>query len=145
MYVDFSDLLNVKKIVIDEDVWFKILSIGVMIFDIFMEKVCCGEDIYQFYLYFFFQEMGCEFIFIDWMKEYQVLVDNFNICKKCVLVWWFLEDIVVMQGESGYFYLLFEGNVNCVNLILNVGMIKMSNFCLEILQFIMLSYFYFYG
>lgn len=145
MHADFSDLLNAKKIATDEDARLKTLSIGATIPDMFMEKVRAGEDIYQFYPHSLFEESGREFTDIDWTKEYQTLADNPNIRKKRVSARRILEDIAVTQGESGYPYLLFEGHANRVNPIPNVGSIKMSNLCSEILQPTVPSYFHPYG
>jgi ribonucleoside-diphosphate reductase alpha chain len=145
MHADFSELLNAKKIATDEDARLKTLSIGATIPDIFMEKVRSGEDIYQFYPHSLFQETGREFTDIDWTREYQALVNNPNIRKKRVSARRVLEDIAVTQGESGYPYLLFEGHANRANPIPNVGSIKMSNLCSEILQPTIPSYFHPYG
>ena len=86
-----------------------------------------------------------EFSDIDWTREYAALADNPNIRKKRVSARRVLEEIAVTQGESGYPYLLFEGNANRANPIANVGSIKMSNLCSEILQPTLPSYFHAYG
>ncbi|ULH17471.1 class 1b ribonucleoside-diphosphate reductase subunit alpha (plasmid) [Deinococcus sp. KNUC1210] len=145
MHVDFLDTLSAKKIASDEDARLKTLSVGATIPDIFMEKVRSGEDIFQFYPHSLFQETGREFTSIDWTREYQTLADNPNIRKKRISARRILEEIAVTQGESGYPYLLFEGNANRVNPIPNVGSIKMSNLCSEILQPTTPSYFHAYG
>ncbi len=145
MHADFLDTLNAKKIASDEDARLKTLSVGATIPDIFMQKVRDGEDIYQFYPHSLFQETGREFTSIDWSKEYDTLADNANIRKKRVSARRILEEIAVTQGESGYPYLLFEGNANRANPIPNVGSIKMSNLCSEILQPTLPSYFHPYG
>lgn len=145
MHADFLDTLNAKKIATDEDSRLKTLSIGATISDVFMEKVRKGEDFYQFYPYSIFLETGKEFTSIDWSKEYEELADNPNIRKKLVSARRVLEEIAITQGESGYPYLLFEGNANLTNPIPNVGSIKMSNLCSEILQPTIPSYFNSYG
>lgn len=145
MHPDFSDTLNAKKIATDEDARLKTLSIGATIPDIFMQKVRDGEDIYQFYPHSLFEETGREFTSIDWTKEYETLAKNPNIRKKRVSARRVLEDIAIIQGESGYPYLLFEGNANRANPIMNVGSIKMSNLCSEILQPTLPSYYHPYG
>ncbi|ASN82828.1 class 1b ribonucleoside-diphosphate reductase subunit alpha [Deinococcus ficus] len=145
MHADFADLLNAKKIATDEDARLKTLSVGATIPDVFMDKVRAGEDIFQFYPHSVFQVTGREFTDIDWTREYQVLADHPGIRKKRVSARRVLEDIAVTQGESGYPYLLFEGNANRANPIPNVGTIKMSNLCSEILQPTTPSYFHPYG
>lgn len=145
MHADFLDTLNAKKIATDEDARLKTLSVGATIPDIFMQKVRDGEDIYQFYPHSLFQATGREFTSIDWTKEYDALADNPNIRKKRVSARRILEEIAITQGESGYPYLLFEGNANRANPIPNVGSIKMSNLCSEILQPTTPSYYHPYG
>ncbi|KQR22963.1 class 1b ribonucleoside-diphosphate reductase subunit alpha [Deinococcus sp. Leaf326] len=145
MHADFGDTLNAKKIATDEDARLKTLSVGATIPDVFLDKVRAGEDIFQFYPHSLWQETGREFTDIDWTREYQTLADNPNIRKKRVSARRILEDIAVTQGESGYPYLLFEGNANRANPIPNVGSIKMSNLCSEILQPTLPSYFHPYG
>ncbi|GAA5533325.1 class 1b ribonucleoside-diphosphate reductase subunit alpha [Deinococcus aluminii] len=145
MHADFLDLLNAKKIATDEDARLKTLSVGATIPDIFMEKVRSGEDICQFYPHSLWQETGLAFTDIDWTRDYQTLADNPRIRKKRVSARRVLEDIAITQGESGYPYLLFEGNANRANPIPNVGSIKMSNLCSEILQPTLPSTFHAYG
>ena len=145
MHADFGDLLNAKKIATDEDARLKTLSIGATIPDVFMEKVRAGEDIFQFYPHSVFQVTGREFTDIDWTREYETLAQHPEIRKKRVSARRVLEDIAITQGESGYPYLLFEGHANRANPIPNVGSIKMSNLCSEILQPTVPSYFHAYG
>ncbi|MPY67928.1 class 1b ribonucleoside-diphosphate reductase subunit alpha [Deinococcus sp. SDU3-2] len=145
MHADFLDTLNAKKIATDEDARLKTLSVGATIPDVFMEKVRAGEDIYQFYPHSLAQETGQDFTDIDWTRDYQALADNPRVRKKRVSARRVLEDIALTQGESGYPYLLFEGNANRANPIPNVGSIKMSNLCSEILQPTLPSTFHAYG
>lgn len=145
LHADFLDTLNAKKIATDEDSRLKTLSIGATIPDIFMQKVRRGEDVYQFYPHSIFLETGREFTDINWTDEYETLADNPRIRKKRVSARRVLEEIAITQGESGYPYLLFEGNANADNPIPNVGSIKMSNLCSEILQPTIPSYFHSYG
>lgn len=145
MHADFLDTLNAKKIATDEDARLKTLSVGATIPDVFLEKVRAGEDVFQFYPHSLWQETGRDFTDIDWTREYQALADNPRIRKKRVSARRVLEEIAITQGESGYPYLLFEGNANRVNPIPNVGSIKMSNLCSEILQPTLPSTFHAYG
>ena len=129
MHADFMDVLSSKKISADEDIRLKTLSVGAVIPDLFMQKVRDGEDIYQFYPHSVYQETGQEFSDIDWTKQYQELSENPNIRKKRISARKVLEEIAIVQGESGYPYLLFEGNANRHNPVSNIGNIKMSNLC----------------
>lgn len=134
MHPDFMDLLAGKKIGTDEDRRLKTLSICAVIPDVFIEAVRLDTDFYQIYPHSFFQATGREFTSIDWATEYEGLVANDNIRKKRLSARRVLEEIALTQGESGYPYLLFEGNANRRNPIPNVGSIKMTNLCSEILQ-----------
>ena len=145
MHPDFLSTLNAKKIATDEDSRLKTLSVGATIPDVFMEKVRAGEDYFQFYPHSLFQETGREFTSIDWSREYDELAANPRIRKQAVSARRVLEEIAVTQAESGYPYLLFEGNANRVNPVPNVGRIKMSNLCSEILQPTRPSTFHAYG
>ncbi|GGM16815.1 class 1b ribonucleoside-diphosphate reductase subunit alpha [Deinococcus aerophilus] len=145
MHADFLDTLSAKKIATDEDARLKTLSVGATIPDLFIEKVRAGEDVYQFYPHSLWQETGREFTDIDWTREYDALAGNPRIRKKRVPARRVLEEIAVTQGESGYPYLLFEGHANRANPIPNVGSIKMSNLCSEILQPTTPSSFHAYG
>ncbi len=145
MHADFLDTLSAKKIATDEDARLKTLSVGATLPDIFLEKVRAGEDIYQFFPHSLAQETGREFTDIDWTREYEALAANPRIRKQRVSARRILEEIAITQGESGYPYLLFEGNANRVNPIPNVGSIKMSNLCSEILQPTLPSTFHAYG
>ncbi|WP_221090383.1 class 1b ribonucleoside-diphosphate reductase subunit alpha [Deinococcus aquaedulcis] len=145
LHADFLDTLSAKKIATDEDARLKTLSVGATIPDIFMAKARAGEDIYQFYPHSLAQETGREFTDIDWTRDYEALAANPRLRKKRVSARRVLEEIAVTQGESGYPYLLFEGHANRANPIPNVGTIKMSNLCSEILQPTRPSTFYPYG
>ncbi|MGY2896542.1 class 1b ribonucleoside-diphosphate reductase subunit alpha [Deinococcus sp. UYEF24] len=145
MHADFLDTLSAKKIATDEDARLKTLSVGATIPDVFMQKVRAGEDIYQFFPHSLAKETGREFTDIDWTREYDALAANPRIRKQVVSARRVLEEIAITQSESGYPYLLFEGNANRVNPIPNVGSIKMSNLCSEILQPTLPSTFHAYG
>lgn len=134
MHPDIQELLASKKPAVDEDKRLKTLSVGVTIPDVFMTKLKNDEDIYQFYPNSLFKETGRMFTDINWTEEYEVLAANDNIRKKKVSARKIYEEIAITQGESGYPYLLYIDNANAKNPLKNVGTIKMSNLCSEILQ-----------
>ncbi len=134
LHPDFLDVLSAKKIASDEDARLKTLSVGATIPDIFIERVRDDAEICLFYPHSLFRETGRTFSSIDWSTEYRALADNPNIRKTRVRARKVLEQIAITQGESGYPYLLFEGNANRANPIPEVGRITMSNLCSEILQ-----------
>lgn len=124
---------------VDEKICIKMFLFGVVIFDIIFEFVKNNEDMYFFLLYDVECVYGVVFIEIFVMEKYCEMVEDVCIVKKKIKVCDFFQVIVEIQFESGYFYIMFEDMVNCVNLI--VGCILMSNFCLEILQVSELSKF----
>lgn len=145
LHPDFLDVLSAKKIATDEDARLKTLSLGATIPDVFMDKVRDDEEVCLFYPHSLYQETGRSFSNIDWSREYEALAENPNIRKTRVRARKVLEQIAITQGESGYPYLLFEGNANRANPIPEVGRITMSNLCSEILQPTQPSVFYPYG
>lgn len=54
-YVDIEDFLVIKKLNVDDDICVKILLMGVVIFDKFMELVRDNKDMWLFYLYIVFE------------------------------------------------------------------------------------------
>lgn len=145
LHPDFLDLLSAKKIATDEDARLKTLSVGAVVPDVFMDKVRSGEDIYQFYPHALFERTGRDFTSIDWSAEYEALAADPELRKVRVSARRVLEQIAITQGESGYPYLLFEGNANRANPVPAAGKITMSNLCSEILQPTRPSTFHGYG
>lgn len=107
------------------------LSLGVVIFDIIFELVKCNDDMYLFLFYDVEWVYGVLFVDILVIEKYYEMVDDVCICKIKIKVWEFFQMLVELQFEFGYFYIMFEDIVNCVNLI--DGKIMYSNLCLEIL------------
>lgn len=134
MHPDFQELLAGKKIATDEDVRLKTLSICAVVPDVFMRAVRDDRDIYQVYPRSFEKATGRIFTSIDWDAEYDEIVANPDIRKKKVSARALAQEIALTQGESGYPYLMFEGNSNRANPVPNVGSIKMTNICVEIQQ-----------
>lgn len=145
LHPDFLDVLNAKKIATDEDARLKTLSVGATVPDIFMQKVREDGEIYQFYPHSLYLETGRMFSEIDWNSDYDALAENPRIRKTRLRARRVLEQIAITQAESGYPYLLFEGNANRANPLPNVGAITMSNLCSEILQPTKPSRFHGYG
>lgn len=134
MHPDFLELLSGKKIATDEDARLKTLSICAVIPDVFMEAVREDRDIHQIYPHSLFKATGKKFTEIDWNNDYQSLIENPDIKTKKVSARKIMEEIALTAGESGYPYLLFQGNANAKNPIENVGDIHMTNLCSEIIQ-----------
>jgi len=133
-HADINDFLDTKKISADEDFRVKTLSIGVVIPDKFIEL--CREDrpMYTFYPYTVFKEYGQHLDDLDITKMYDELVENPNIRKDKIDPRKLLEKLAVMRYESGYPYIMFSDNVNRAHANGNLGRVKFSNLCSEILQ-----------
>jgi ribonucleoside-diphosphate reductase alpha chain len=133
-HADINDFLDTKKISADEDFRVKTLSIGVVIPDKFIEL--CREDrpMYTFYPYTVFKEYGQHLDDLDITKMYDELVENPNIRKDKIDPRKLLEKLAVMRYESGYPYIMFSDNVNRAHTNGNLGRVKFSNLCSEILQ-----------
>lgn len=133
-HADIEDFLNTKKLNADDDIRVKTLSMGVIIPDKFIELARQDKDMYLFYPRTVFEEYGIAFgdLAIEMDKWYDELVENPNVRKRKVNPRKLLEIIAQVQGESGYPYIMYSGNVNGNNPLNR--MIKFSNLCTEILQ-----------
>ena len=128
-HADIYDFLDTKRISADEDVRAKTLSIGVVIPDKFMELAAKGEKGFLFYPKNVFDEYGEHFDEMELTEMYDKLVENPNIHKKEFDPRSLMKDIGVSLLESGYPYVMFEGNVNRVHANNNVSRVKFSNLC----------------
>lgn len=133
-HADIEDFLNTKKLNADDDIRVKTLSMGVVIPDKFIELAKQDKDMYLFYPRTVFEEYGIPFgdLAINMDEWYDKLVENPNVRKRRVNPRKLLETIAQVQGESGYPYIMYSGNVNSNNPLNRV--IKFSNLCTEILQ-----------
>ena len=144
-HADIFDFLDTKKISADEDVRIKTLSIGVVIPDKFIELAREGKKVSLFFPHNLYLVTGQYLDEIDMDKEYDSLINNPKIRKKEVDARLLLEKIAITQIESGYPFIMFEGNVNKVHPLNNLGRVKFSNLCTEILQYSELSTYTNYG
>ncbi|MEH7521713.1 class 1b ribonucleoside-diphosphate reductase subunit alpha [Bacillus sp. JJ1503] len=144
-HADINDFLETKKINADEDFRVKTLSIGVVIPDKFIELARENKPAYVFYPYTVYKEYGEYLDEMDIDEMYDKLVDNPNIRKDKVNPRALLEKIAALRFESGYPYVMFDGNVNKAHALGNLGKVKFSNLCSEILQFSELSEYADYG
>lgn len=144
-HADIYDFLDTKKISADEDVRVKTLNIGVVIPDKFIELAREGKSAYLFYPKNLYDETGKHLDEIDFNTEYDKLVDNPRIRKERFDPRNLLERIAIVQLESGYPYIMFEGNVNKAHALDNLGKVTFSNLCSEILQYSEVSEYADYG
>ncbi|AMQ66722.1 ribonucleotide reductase large subunit [Bacillus phage Mgbh1] len=142
-HADIHDFLDTKKISGDEDFRVKTLSIGVVIPDKFIELARLDKPMYVFYPKTVYDEYGEYLDEMDLSVMYDHLVDNPNVRKDKINPRELLQKIATVRSESGYPFIMYSDNVNSVHT--NVGEVKFSNLCSEILQRSMLSTYTDYG
>ena len=131
---DINEFLDCKKINVDEKIRIKSLSIGVIVPDKFMELTKEDEICYTFNPHTVFLEYGQYLDEMDMNEMYEKLVDNPNVKKKKINARELLIKISQTQKESGYPYLFFKDNANKEHALKEIGNVKFSNLCTEIMQ-----------
>ncbi|WP_439197273.1 class 1b ribonucleoside-diphosphate reductase subunit alpha [Bacillus velezensis] len=144
-HADIHDFLDTKKISADEDVRVKTLSIGVVIPDKFIELARENRSAYVFYPHTVYKAYGKHLDEMDIGKMYDQLVDNPAVRKDKIDARKLLEKLAVLRSESGYPYIMFEGNVNAEHANSHVSKVKFSNLCSEVLQASQVSEYTDYG
>lgn len=137
---DIEEFLSTKKINADEKTRLQSLSIGVIVPDVFMRKVWTGEDYYIFEPFTVYKTFGIHMDDMDMNKWYDKLVHSTTVKKKKMNARKMFDLIAELQLESGYPYIMFVDNANKVHALKNIGMIKQSNLCTEIMQLQEVSY-----
>ena len=131
---DINEFLDCKKINVDEKIRIKSLSIGVIVPDKFMELAREDEICYTFNPHTVFLEYNQYLDEMDMNEMYEKLVDNPNVKKKKINARELLVKISQTQKESGYPYLFFKDNANKEHALKEIGDVKFSNLCTEIMQ-----------
>ncbi|HFK1543482.1 TPA: class 1b ribonucleoside-diphosphate reductase subunit alpha [Bacillus cereus] len=132
---DVMDLLDTKKINVDDNIRLKTLSVGLIMPDKFYELAEKNEPYFTFYPYSVFKEYGIHLDDMDMSVMYDELLNNPNVRKKQMMnPRKLLTEIAKTQIESGYPYLMNRDNVKKAHLLNDIGEVKMSNLCVEILQ-----------
>lgn len=131
---DIHEFLDSKKINVDEKIRIKTLSTGVIIPNKFMELAEKDEVCYVFYPHTVFLAYGQYLDEMNMDEMYEQLIDNPNVKKKKVNARELLVKIAQSQKESGYPYLFFKDNANKEHALKEIGDIKFSNLCTEIMQ-----------
>ena len=131
---DILEFLDTKKINVDEKIRIKSLSIGVIIPDKFMQLASEDLPCYTFYPHTVFREYGLYLDELDMDEWYDKLVANPNIKKKKINAREFLVKISQTQKESGYPYIFFKDNANREHALKEIGQVKFTNLCTEIMQ-----------
>lgn len=131
---DIEEFLSTKKIAGDEKSRLQTLSIGVVVPDKFIELAREGKDMYVFAPHTVFCEYGVHLDDMDIDAVYEELVANPNVRKRKIDPRGLLTNIARTQFESGYPYLMYKSNANKAHALKNIGQIKQSNLCQEIMQ-----------
>ncbi|WP_144472912.1 class 1b ribonucleoside-diphosphate reductase subunit alpha [Bacillus pumilus] len=132
---DILDLLNTKKINADESSRLKSLSIGVIIPSKLYELAEKGEDWFSFYPYSVYKKYGIHLDDMHMDEWYEKLLNDPDVRKKPMgSARAFFEEIGRTQIESGYPYILNRDIANKEHFLKDIGDIKMSNLCVEIIQ-----------
>ena len=131
---DIEEFLSTKKIAGDEKSRLQTLSIGVVVPDKFIELAREGKDMYVFAPHTVFCEYGVHLDDMDIDVVYDELVANPNVRKRKIDPRGLLTNIARTQFESGYPYLMYKSNANHAHALKNIGQVKQSNLCQEIMQ-----------
>lgn len=133
-HTDIEEFLDCKKINVDEKVRIKSLSIGVIVPDKFMQLAESDEACYLFYPHTVYKEYGKYLDELDMDEMYEELVTNPRVKKKKINARHLMVKVAQTQKESGYPYLFFKGNANRKHALRDIGNVKFSNLCTEIMQ-----------
>ena len=132
---DIENFISSKKPNADDKIRLATLSTGIIIPSIFFELMKRDKDIVLFSPYDIFKEYGKRMSEISITEMYYELLDNHNIRKvKRLNARKLYTEVKKAQFESGYPFEIFDDNVNEVHPLKNIGRVKMSNLCTEILQ-----------
>lgn len=132
---DIENFISAKKPNADDKIRLATLSTGIIIPNIFFELMKRDKDIVLFSPYDIFKEYSKRMSEISITEMYYELLDNPNIRKiKRLNARKLYTEVKKAQFESGYPFEIFDDNVNEVHPLKNIGRVKMSNLCTEILQ-----------
>lgn len=131
---DIEEFLDSKKVNVDEKIRIKSLSIGVIAPGKFMELVAEDKDMYVFAPLTVRQAFGVDLDEMDMEEMYDKLVEHPQVKKRKLDARQLLVRIAQVQKESGYPYLFFKDNANKDHALRQLGSVKFSNLCTEIMQ-----------
>ena len=131
---DIIEFLDTKKINSSEQSRLQTLSIGVIIPDKFLEFAIKNENYYTFGPKSVYDEYGIHLDDMDMEIWYDKLSNNKNIVKNLRDPREILNHMSKIQFESGYPYIMYRDNANKEHALKDIGSIKMTNLCTEIMQ-----------
>lgn len=133
---DIESFISSKKPNSDDKIRLATLSTGIILPDIFFELMRRDKDIVLFSPYDIEKEYGKRMSEISMTEMYYELLDNPNIRKiKRLNARKLYTEVKKAQFESGYPFEIFDDNVNDQHPLKEIGRVKMSNLCTEILQY----------
>lgn len=133
---DIESFISSKKPNADDKIRLATLSTGIILPDIFFELMRRDKDIVLFSSYDIYKGYGKRMSEISMTDMYYELLDNPNIRKlKRINARKLYTEVKKAQFESGYPFEIFDDNVNNAHALKNIGRVKMSNLCTEILQY----------
>ncbi|XID94570.1 class 1b ribonucleoside-diphosphate reductase subunit alpha [Paenibacillaceae bacterium WGS1546] len=134
-HADIENFISAKKPNADDKIRLATLSTGIIVPNIFFELMKRDKDMVLFSPYDIFKEYGRRMSEISMTEMYYELLDNPNIRKiKRINARKLYTEIKKAQFESGYPFEVFDDRVNEKHALRNIGRVKMSNLCTEILQ-----------
>lgn len=134
-HADIENFISSKKPNADDKIRLATLSTGIILPSIFFELMKRDKDIVLFSSYDIYKEYGKRMSEISISELYYELLDNPNIRKiKRINARKLYTEVKKAQFESGYPFEIFDDNVNDVHPLKQLGRVKMSNLCTEILQ-----------
>lgn len=134
-HADIENFISSKKPNADDKIRLATLSTGIIIPSIFFDLMKRDKDIVLFSPYDIFKVYGKRMSEISISEMYYELLDNPKIRKiKRLNARRLYTEVKKAQFESGYPFEIFDDNVNEVHPLKNIGRVKMSNLCTEILQ-----------
>ena len=133
-HADLPEFLDTKKVNADEGLRLATISTGVIVPSKFMELARANKPFFMFYPHNVYKVYGKTLDDINLDEMYDDMVANPKIRKREASARDILNQIAKMQLQSGYPYLVFKDNANKVHPLKNIGEIKQSNLCVEIMQ-----------
>lgn len=134
-HADIENFISAKKPNADEKIRLATLSTGIIVPNIFFELMKKDKDIVLFSPYDIHKEYGKRMSEISISEMYYELLDNPNIRKiKRINARKLYTEVKKAQFESGYPFEVFDDHVNDKHALRDIGRVKMSNLCTEILQ-----------
>lgn len=133
-HADLPEFLDTKKVNADEGLRLATISTGVIVPSKFMELAKANKPFFMFYPHNVYKVYGKTLDDINLDEMYDDMVANPKVRKREASARDILNQIAKMQLQSGYPYLVFKDNANKAHPLKNIGEIKQSNLCSEILQ-----------